>query len=722
MASHWLYEIFFGGFFMTETTVNFLTQVVNGSTVTYPVSTRVFSAEVDQASLNVYTSAIETLQNAQNGLGWDGIRYTVPLTSAQQEATIDAVTQLLNTWSLMKQVDGAVEGYSTGAPAQTPPDGYIHVSGLNATTSVSNGVYTYTINSLNPLYLGSVAQYLSPLNQSTLSLTSTMNRYMGESVDQIVRTMRAAGWDPISGYGNANRDAAYTQLFDPTSVYQFQSVLQNAYNVTHSAQVTGNSFSQSDSIQQVLMVDYVVAGNAMLFNEMSSLQEAINLNQQSLTYLNSLQDLMNQKTPQQFIMQLQDLATSNPQYSQFEKDTFNQTLTNIPDFTNDEVANYVALISSGVTSAGYPADATFVSDSSQANPANHIYYVATISPCKVTPNDLRAIQEFKFQNSLTNIPATSKFVGDPSQNNPANAVWYVAGLGTNDSVTEADLQALYEVVPGYQPDSIYVSDSSQADPTNHIYHLTTTKPSYVSQRGLLALNTYLINSGTTPAPGTEFVGDLSLADPSKHIVYSSNLGQNEYVYSDDIQNLINQTTASYSGTSTSGYPTDAQFTGDASAADASKHIYYVQGMASGAFVSLSDLNASNANITSAYQATANQIIANLQYLQNQVTALGGDAAPLATQIGVVIKDFQDLPKDYDGVNLDLTVWTKDYSDNQGLYQTHLNDAVIASQSLNDTEREKLQEAMFVYQEFYQSATSMLSDLNQLIQTMAQNIR
>lgn len=478
---------------MSETTVSFLTEISTGGTITYPVSVRVFSTEIDQNAVNVYSAAVETLQHAMAGEFWNGSTW-VSDPARDASITIRAVMSLLDQWSQMKEVQGGAEVYGSGWDPSTSK---------------------YTISGLTASNLGSVSSYLSG---NSLSVTSTMNRYMGESVDQITRTIRAAGWDPVANIGTAS--TAITNLKTQASIYNFTNVLLNAANVIKTALILGNAYSQSDSIQQILMTDYVIAGNAMLFTEMSGLQDAININQTTLSYLNSLQDLMNQKTPETFIMQLQTLAASNPQYQVFEKSTFNQTLTNIPNFTAADVANYVALVSSGIQTGTYPVGSLFTSDASLANP-----------------------------------------------------------------------------------------------------------------------------SGNPP-------------------------------------------------------------------------IFYLAGLSAGTFVSLQALEASKIPVAGAFTATIQQIMDNLTYLQKQITAVGADGSPLSTQIGVVFKDFLTLQTS----GGTLETWVADFNtSNQGTYQTHLNNAVVASQSLNDTEREKLQEVMFVYQEFYQSASSMLSDIHQLLQSMAQNI-
>lgn len=56
----------------------------------------------------------------------------------------------------------------------------------------------------------------------------------------------------------------------------------------------------------------------------------------------------------------------------------------------------------------------------------------------------------------------------------------------------------------------------------------------------------------------------------------------------------------------------------------------------------------------------------------------------------------------------------------GKIQTDIDAAIQAATNLNDQQKEQFQRYMFVFQEFYKSAASMLSTINQIIATMAQN--
>jgi ABC-type branched-subunit amino acid transport system ATPase component len=67
----------------------------------------------------------------------------------------------------------------------------------------------------------------------------------------------------------------------------------------------------------------------------------------------------------------------------------------------------------------------------------------------------------------------------------------------------------------------------------------------------------------------------------------------------------------------------------------------------------------------------------------------------------------------------LVTWIKDFSSTgtTGDFQRNLSNATTASQSFNDTERENLNRVMFIFQEFYQSASTLLSNMNDIISKM-----
>lgn len=57
----------------------------------------------------------------------------------------------------------------------------------------------------------------------------------------------------------------------------------------------------------------------------------------------------------------------------------------------------------------------------------------------------------------------------------------------------------------------------------------------------------------------------------------------------------------------------------------------------------------------------------------------------------------------------------------GTLQDDLTTAIVAAQSLNDTQKERVRRFLFIFQEYYQSASAVLSRLSSLIEKMAQKI-
>lgn len=267
--------------------------------------------DVDTLGLNGTMTAIAAGAKIQ----FDG---TVP--SAAEITTIQLAIGRLNAWSEMRNIND--NGYQT-----------YQIDGVDVTLDSSGNVPSGTAPpkfSPDDYVAAGVAQ----------SISTTMDQYMAQGLDKLVRTLRSAGWDPLVG-GDATGALTAVTGTDST-IYNVNGILGQSVSAAAQAHIIGNAMgTDSRSLQQVLMVDYVSRGNEILFNEMTLLKEAIDINQQSLSYLNALQDLMNQKDPQKFILQLQDLngvqIANNPQsqYDNFEKDTYNQALGTIAKFQGD---------------------------------------------------------------------------------------------------------------------------------------------------------------------------------------------------------------------------------------------------------------------------------------------------------------------------------------------------------------------------------------------------
>lgn len=118
---------------------------------------------------------------------------------------------------------------------------------------------------------------------------------------------------------------------------------------------------------------------------------------------------------------------------------------------------------------------------------------------------------------------------------------------------------------------------------------------------------------------------------------------------------------------------------------------------------------------------------------------GRDPNSLAGKIAIVLNDLETamgpLPLDFSNPNALATVitglenWIIDNqnaasgtagADTAGDFQRNLTAALTAATNLNDRQKEEFRRYMFVFEEYYKSASAILSKLNQIIERMAQN--
>jgi hypothetical protein len=341
---------------MTQTTVTFVTGATtipgssgtpSTSTVVTTSQTNAFDAEISTQAQTYYLQQIGIMQTAQKNI-------TASVTAGNAPSTTDvnnfyAALQSLNQWAAMDSVSatGAVQTNST-----------VPLLGANG-VAVSGAA---PVNGFNPT------------NPPGATITTTMDRYMATSLNAVNQSLLAASLqkgqtfdinDPsinaTSGLANNSvigLTTALKEIAAPTNgstapdFYGLASALAQSVLNAGGANIIGDAQSGTESIQQALMVDFVSSGNTILNNQMSELNNAINVNQQTLSYLNSLQDLMNQKDPTQFMLQLQNLSTTQltqtepgmggntfvlpyTNYDNFENSTFNQSITANPTFTVD---------------------------------------------------------------------------------------------------------------------------------------------------------------------------------------------------------------------------------------------------------------------------------------------------------------------------------------------------------------------------------------------------
>lgn len=334
---------------MTQSAVNFTVDVWNsqGVLVDQTYDTRVFDFEVTRIGQTYFAERIQKLIDVFSKGSYS---------TADLQAFKDNI-YALNAWSKFKDAQ-----YYDSVTQSMIPQG----------TDKSDPQKAYN-DIMNPYKALQDLGY-TPADTTTQALLAyTMSQEMATQLERLNRLLTAVGYnvgDPTAA--NASLDKLGTALntlktfttqvkvqsaSDPTQYTtetkaQFALALANALNSISTARIYGDVLTGAVSLQEVLMTDYISRGNELIFNEMSGLRDAINQNQIALAYLNSLQDLMNQKDPEKFVLDLASLSTNDPQklvgnqttsgpYDTYESDNFNVDLKTIAYFKdNAEVEEF----------------------------------------------------------------------------------------------------------------------------------------------------------------------------------------------------------------------------------------------------------------------------------------------------------------------------------------------------------------------------------------------
>lgn len=96
-------------------------------------------------------------------------------------------------------------------------------------------------------------------------------------------------------------------------------------------------------------------------------------------------------------------------------------------------------------------------------------------------------------------------------------------------------------------------------------------------------------------------------------------------------------------------------------------------------------------------------------------------------LATIKKVFNELPSNFNFVTVQNWVLDNYVSHGSvgaaagGAIQNDISTAITAAQNLNDTQKEQVRRYLFIFQEYYQSASAILSSMTQIIQQMAQKI-
>jgi len=331
---------------MTQSAVNFTVDQWNsaGVLVDQTYDTRVFDFEVTRVGATYYAARIQKLIDVfESG----------SFSTSDLQAFKDNL-YALNAWSKFKDAK-----YYDSINQSMIPQG----------TDKSSSTAAY--NDLMDPYHALEDLGYTPADTSTKALLAyTMSQEMATQLERLNRLLTAVGYnvgDPTASNASLGKLATALSTLktftaqvkvqsatDPT-IYttetksQFYLALTNALGSISTARIYGDVLTGAVSLQEVLMTDYISRGNELIFNEMRGLRDAINQNQMALAYLNSLQDLMNQKDPEKFVLNLAALSTNDPQtlvgnqttsgpYDTYESGNFQPDLKAVAYFqTNTDV-------------------------------------------------------------------------------------------------------------------------------------------------------------------------------------------------------------------------------------------------------------------------------------------------------------------------------------------------------------------------------------------------
>lgn len=127
-------------------------------------------------------------------------------------------------------------------------------------------------------------------------------------------------------------------------------------------------------------------------------------------------------------------------------------------------------------------------------------------------------------------------------------------------------------------------------------------------------------------------------------------------------------------------------------------------------------------ITAGDVSDIQQYITQLQNLIPTLPGDPGDPNSLVSRLQQVIDDVGGDPEAWLLDNYNAGVQgSSDSAQQAGLFQQNLTFAITAAQNTNDLQTEQVQRYMYVFEEYYKSAASMLSALNTMLTSIARGI-
>lgn len=211
-----------------------------------------------------------------------------------------------------------------------------------------------------------------------------------------------------------------------------------------------------------------------------------------------------------------------------------------------------------------------------------------------------------------------------------------------------------------------------------------------------------------------------------------------------VQDMHNRVTVSAPTTFSFDYLNPGDNKDNYTAYKAAASAYFGQAIVPKIPASWGQYNGNSYTITQAGSDALKQLVSYRNSIGNQLALLSqiftatqrNATGSLYLQLKKVYDDLQGVPAIQPGTYISQTVvdspwaWFIDSYDKtlstevtqQGKFQSNITNAITAGQSLNDTQKQDVQNFLFVFEEYYKSASSVLQQLTQLLQRIAQGIK
>lgn len=498
-------------------------------------------------------------------------------------------------------VDGYVGSYRfelTSSNTQTYFQNAINVllniasESPNQTSAADLTNYNNALNTLKDLAKGFIPGTTTPLDSPiTAQMAKSINALLSltQSVNSNYGDTQIASINNSIGLNSVNQLTSWKDLYTSGA----QSILTNAAIHSDATAVT--------TLQSYLQTNYIQTGNEILYNQLSSLKQALSATQQALILLGNVQSLKNRANVQA------------PSYTNAEKWS-----AGILPTKKIVTVNGVQVL----TQFGVGSIASYYEKSNSPTIGSRLLI-------NVDPNFAASIQDQGMQ-LVSQLRAS---ITDLNKVNPA---------GANDpNSLQTQLQNIVnDMTAGApSPSNVPASNNLQSDLVNQISSIIST-----------------FQTSSVPA-----------------IQNSAYIGQ--------LQNVLNGLPQSVLGANQTSFNT------------------LLQNVAAVPFLIFS----------------SPQIVNSISAAADDVTAMNHQATSIQWW---VLDNYNDNSVTSNGT----TFQKSDFNTAKaGNYQRNLTNGITTAENLNDSQKASLQTAIFNFQEFYQSASAILSMINQFMQKMAGQI-